>query len=220
MATDDDDRTVAERVKATVLEMPASPAPKPALDDDESTAIEPPRSQVRPSAPTDSHKPTQLDMPAGATADDPAKPTQLEVPKPSLPRPTVVDSPAARAEQLKDDDSTQAGPPPAMKPADDDATQARPPPPPRPLGPSDSHDGESRMQAPVHRPRRPGEPSVSQQRPATEQYSAFKPLRHPLVPIILAFVILFIVLAVLSWWLKPAKGEGPPPDYHGLTPQP
>jgi hypothetical protein len=221
MATEDDDRTVAGRVKATVLEMPASPAPKPA-DDDEATSVDARRQDARPSAPTDIHRPTQLDLPAAGAPDELARPTQLEVPKPSLPRPTMVDSPAARAQQEKDDDSTQARPPPAMRPkepAGDDSTQARPPPAPKPLGPSDSHDGESRLQPSVHRPRRPGEQSESLKRPATEQYTAFKPLKHPLVPIGIAFVILFILLAVLSWWLKPAKGEAPPPDYHGLNPQ-
>src|SRR5438309_728746 len=135
MATKDDDQTVAGRVKATVLEMPASsPSPKPA-DDDEATSVDARRPDARPSAPTDIHRPTQLEVPASGDA---GLPTQLEMPKPSLPRPTVVDSPAARAEQQKDDDATQARPPPPMRPkepADDDSTQARPPPAPKPSGP-------------------------------------------------------------------------------------
>jgi hypothetical protein len=107
--TDDDERTVADRVKATVLELPASSA---ANDDDEDTTKvdDPARAQLRPTGEVDTGKPTQQEMPKAVASieADAGKPTQAELPVVPTARAFVVPDDS-------DDDPTQARPPPVMK---------------------------------------------------------------------------------------------------------
>jgi hypothetical protein len=131
--TDDDERTVADRVKATVLELPAGTA---ANDDDEDTTKvdDPTRAQLRPTGEVDTGKPTQEEMPKalGSIEVDTGKPTQVELPK---------------AFVASDDDATEARPPPVMKPKE-------PPPEPKAHAPAPLAKGRKVEITDEYKPRR------------------------------------------------------------------
>jgi hypothetical protein len=118
VATDDDERTVADRVKATELEIPAAAGP-----DDEATQLNPPPHQLRPSEHVDAAKVTHAEMPK-TDVQPPHTPAKPPVPE--------------------DDEETKAQLPPALlrKPRPsrpEDNTQTHPPPPPAPPGYYDNY---------------------------------------------------------------------------------
>lgn len=143
MATEDDERTVADRVKATELEIPAAGG-----SDDEATQLNPPPHQLRPTGEVDTLKPTQAEMPKTDVGP-------MHVPS----KPPVPD----------DDDATQARPPaafmrkkaPPEPPQDDTRRHPMPPPPPPNYYSKDAtHTKERRTGTDEYTPRKSLHPVV------------------------------------------------------------